>query len=548
MKKVLIFLLFIVTCFLVGCDTLLKAYSEFSVEVSGPTTVCVGESITLSATVKPVEKAKLGVTWKSNNEEIATITSDGIVTGVAEGRVSITATSLDDSSAVGKIYIKVTEPEIIYTDDAPTSIDLIGEATAYNNTIALYNVKTTPVNAYQGVKFSTSDEDVATISSRGVVNFKNAGTVKIIVESEKNSEIKDEITVTVTEATRAEHSEDAIIDVIANTKNSILGVANYQYNNNHVLVKNSVGSGFVYDVWGYLEDGSIVYDNLETNEDIINYGYYLITNRHVVLDSDALKIYIHMIDEEIEAKVIQYDSKVDMAVVEFSYEEYIKPLVFANSDELVAGQYCVAIGNPEGFDYSSSATMGIISYPLRYVSDDTDNDGVNDWDAAYVQHDAAINPGNSGGPLLNLYGQVIGINTMKFASNDIDNMGFSIPSKDIVELLPYLQNGEVPVRARIGVTVIAISDLLSTDYENADYNYIIPEGCKMGIYVTEVSEGSVSDGILKPDDIIVEFNGVKLKNSLQLRAELGAIVVGSNTTIEVKVLRNGEEITVELTW
>ena len=137
---------------------------------------------------------------------------------------------------------------------------------------------------------------------------------------------------------------------------------------------------------------------------------------------------------------------------------------------------------------------------------------------------------------------------MKFATNDIDNMGFSIPSNDIIELLPYLEKGKVPVRARIGVTVIAIKDLLATDWENADYKYIIPEGVKTGIYVTEVVESSVAYGKIKADDIMLEFNGVVLKDSLQLRAELGAIVVGSNTEIQVKLLRNGQEITVTLIW
>ena len=132
--------------------------------------------------------------------------------------------------------------------------------------------------------------------------------------------------------------------------------------------------------------------------------------------------------------------------------------------------------------------------------------------------------------------------------NSPGEITISIPSNDLVELLPYIEKGKVPTRARIGVTVIAIRDLLQGDYENAEYKYIIPDGQKIGIYITEVSEGSVAYGILKADDIMLEFNGVVLKNSLQLRAELGAIVVGSNTTIPVKILRDGKEMTVELTW
>ncbi|MBO4666947.1 MAG: trypsin-like peptidase domain-containing protein [Bacilli bacterium] len=550
-KKLVLIIVLLFALVLTACNTIIGAITETTVKITGPNTITIGETVQLYATITPESKAEGGVTWRSNNTNIATITSDGVLTGVSGGRVSISATAVSDDKAIGKIYIKVVEEEIVYTDEAPTSIEIIGPSEVKNGTETLYRFKTTPANACQDVEWSVPYMDQITINNNGVLsvpkNIIGAG-FKIVVTSKKDANVFGELSVGVSEKTREADSEKAIIDVIAKTKDSILGVANYAYNTNNVLVKSGVGSGFVYFAYGVLSDGTIIYDDLENNNDITKYGYYLITNRHVVKNHDALKIYLHTIDEEVDATLIQYDDKVDMAIVEFFYDEYIKPLTFANSNEIVAGEFCVAIGNPEGFDYSSSATLGIISYPIRYISDDTDGDSINDWDAAYIQHDAPINPGNSGGPLLNLYGEVIGINTMKFASNEIDNMGFSIPSNDIVELLPYIENGEVPTRARIGVTVIAIRDLLQGDYKNADYKYIIPDGQKIGIYITEVTEGSVAYGILKADDIMLEFNGVVLKNSLQLRAELGAIVVGSNTTIPVKILRDGKEMTVELTW
>ena len=550
-KKIILVFMSVFLLFLVACDTLIGAVTSTTVKITGPEKITVGESVQLTAAITPDAYAKGGVLWHSNNSEVASITTDGVLTGVKSGRVSITATAVDDDKAIGKLYIKVVEEEIVYTDEAPTSIEVIGPSVVYNGSITTYRIKTTPANASQEVEWTLPYMDAISINNNGVLsvpkNITGAG-FWIQVTSKKDPNVTVRFDVSVTERKRNDSSEQAIIDVIANTKDSILGVANYAYNKNSVLVKTSLGSGFVYFAYGILNDGTKVYNDLETNNDIVKYGYYLITNHHVVDKSDSLKIYLHSIDEEIDATLIQYDNKVDLAVVEFTYDEYIKPLTFANSNEIQAGEFCIAIGNPEGFEFSSSATLGIISYPLRYVSDDTDNDGTNDWDAAYIQHDAPINPGNSGGPLLNLYGQVIGINTMKFASEEIDNMGFSIPANDVIELLPYLEKGKIPTRARIGVTVIAVRDLLQGDYQNADYNYIIPDGQKTGIYITEVSEGSVAYGVLKADDIMLEFNGVVLKNSLQLRAELGAIVVGSNTTIRVLILRNGEEMTVELTW
>jgi S1-C subfamily serine protease len=124
-------------------------------------------------------------------------------------------------------------------------------------------------------------------------------------------------------------------------------------------------------------------------------------------------------------------------------------------------------------------------------------------------------------------------------------MGFSIPSNVISGLVGLLEQGLKPVRARLGVTVIEVLDLL----DFPDPLYPIPEGVTYGLYVTEVGAGSVgaAGGILA-NDIILSFNGVSLYRSLALRAELGKIIVGSGQQIEAEVLRNGETITLTLTF
>ena len=551
LKKLFIIPLFVLSLLIfVSCDltTITISNDGPQVKVTGTSELSVGDEVKYVATVTPSDKYKQDVVWTISNPSIASIDEDGNLVALSIGRATIKATYQDDKyNVAGRFSIKVIAETEKYTSENPSAITLYCDTEVKVNTMELLRYSTVPANAKHDVTWQSSDSDIATVDNFGVVKYHSVGSVTLTITCLDDETISDSVTVNVTENSRNSDIEQATIDCIANVKNSIFGVANYQANSRNVLEKTSLGSGFVYEAWGYLEDGAITYDL--SNENIKNYGYYLITNKHVVEDSDALKIYIHMIDEEIDATLIQYDDKVDLAIVQFDYSEYIEPLKIADSDTLLAGQTVIAIGNPEGFEFSSSATSGIVSYPIRYVSSDTDDDGINDWDAAYIQHDASINPGNSGGPLLNLYGQVVGINTMKFASTDIDNMGFSIPTKDIWDLIPYLENGIVPTRARIGVTVIAVRDLLSVDYEsNSDYNYIIPEGCKTGLYVTSISEGSVCDGILKPDDIIIVFNGVEIKNSLQLRAELGAIVVGSNTNIIVTILRNGEQMDVTLTW
>ena len=548
-KKVLIaIVIFFLAISLFSCGLKIAVNDGPTVKVSGPDQLKVGDKELYTAVVTPSDKFSQNVTWDISNNNLAEISENGEVTGLKSGRITVRATYKDDQYiVVGRFSVLIISDEEKYTDEVPTSIVASLDLTGYIHTKDIIRVETEPVLASHDFLYESSNTEIATVDSFGIVTYNNTGTVSFTVKAKENENVYSVVTVSIIEDTRPSDFEDATVACIEKVSKSVIGVANYVANDRDVLEKKSLGSGFIYDVWGIKEDGTTTLDL--TDEAIDRFGYYAITNRHVVKDNDAIKVYMFDIDDEVPATLIQYDDKVDIAVIVFEYFEYIEPLIFADSDAIKSGQTVIAIGNPEGFDYSRSATSGIVSYPLRYVSDDTDGDNVKDWDAAYIQHDAPINPGNSGGPLFNLFGQVVGVNTMKFASTDIDNMGFSIPSNEVLGLIPYLEEGKVPQRARIGVTVIAIRDLLSVDYtQNKEYEYKIPDGVQTGIYVTEVVSGSVADGKIEKDDIILEFNGVQLRNSLQLRAQLNAIVVGTNTEIEVKLLRNGELLTVYLVW
>lgn len=539
-KKSFVFLMLMFTLvFITGCFEFVPpttnnddVENEISLVITGNDKVAVGEKITLNAEIQ-IEGISQKVTWKSADISIATVDKNGVVTGISVGSTTIIATSVEDNEIVGKYNIKVVSVIIEYTDQAPQSIALNGSTTGFVNEIIILDYQTTPIDASQKLIWESSNSEVATVSGKGVISLHSAGSVTITCKSEVNPNIKTTQTINVINREKIDDYEAQTIKVIKDTKNSILGVANYEYSEQESFVKSGIGSGFVYKV-EEVEGG---------------FNHYLITNKHVVRGSDKVTVYLHFIDEEVDAEVLGVDTKVDLAIVKFFYEEKINPLRIADSSVLEAGQKVIAIGNPEGFEFSSTATAGIISYPLRYVSDDTDDDGVNDWDAAYIQHDASINPGNSGGPLLNIYGDVIGINTMKFSAVDIDNMGFSVPTKTIAELIPYLEDGDTPQRATIGIQVIAIRDLLTADLTQSDYNYKIPEGITKGLYINEITPGSVAAiGGLKPDDILLSFNGVELKTSLELRGELNKIIVGANTNVEVVVCRNGQNITLTLVF
>lgn len=346
-----------------------------------------------------------------------------------------------------------------------------------------------------------------------------------------------------------EEFEDLIVAAIEKAAPAVIGVSNYERSLIGSYSLSSTGSGVVYECAALMKDGSTEGDCSKTldSNDVEEYTYYAVTNRHVIEgDRAKIKVYLDEENTKIDATVLGYDDKVDISVIKFNHTNYIQPIVFADSEAIKRGNFAIAIGNPNGYDYYGSATFGIISYPKRYMSDDTDDDGVNDWDSQYIQHDVAINPGNSGGALINIKGELIGINTLKLVSDDIDNMGFAIPSNLVKELIEILEKGETPKRYTLGISVYEVATILNKeDYaEGSVPDITIPEGIKYGLYVNEVNNDGLAYGKLQTGDIILEFNGAKILGSKEFRAELGNVLVGEVATL--KVIRNSEEIEVKI--
>ncbi|MFA7367961.1 MAG: trypsin-like peptidase domain-containing protein [Bacilli bacterium] len=299
----------------------------------------------------------------------------------------------------------------------------------------------------------------------------------------------------------------------------------------------SYGTGFIYK-------RNLIGDNL--------YEYHIITNRHVVIDADLLTVESPVYNEEIELELLAYDSKVDVAVLKFTSEFYFPTVKFGNSDDVKTGEFVMAIGNPN--NYLNSTNLGIVSFPTRYLSDDTDGDNISDWDSNYIQHDASINQGNSGGPLLNLKGEVIGVNTLKISSITVEDMGFAIPINIVIDLLEFLEAGITPDRPVLGISVI---DIKSINESRSYYDTYVPEvdvskvtsNITYGFYVTEVTAGGLGHAAgMQKDDILLEFNNVLMRYSYILRAEIGKFVIGSGEVVEIKVHRNGEDITLQVTY
>lgn len=220
---------------------------------------------------------------------------------------------------------------------------------------------------------------------------------------------------------------------------------------------------------------------------IITSDGYVVTNAHVIGNSKT-KYLLQVVTSDgktYNGGVVGYDSRSDIAVLKMDDAKDLKAATFGDSEKIELGEDIIAVGNPGGLDYQNSITKGIVSAVDRKLSSTSL--------VKYIQTDAAINPGNSGGPIVNLYGQVIGIATSKIVSEKYEGMGFAIPSataKDIVDTL--MKKGYVEGRVKIGITGSNISSTAASTY-----------GIPMGILVDEISKGGPCDGTeLKKDDII----------------------------------------------
>ena len=262
---------------------------------------------------------------------------------------------------------------------------------------------------------------------------------------------------------------------------------------------------------------------------IIREDGYIITNNHVVSGSDSVKVTLFD-GQEYPAKVVGVDATTDLAVLKIEATG-LTVAALGDSDALQVGETVVAIGNPLGKDLAGSVTSGIVSALRREIS-------TNGFSQQYIQTDAAINPGNSGGALVNIKGEVIGINTLKsyLAGYDdygvpigTEGIGFAIPinsAKPIVQQL--IATGSV-VRPGIGISCLV-------DETNA-YN---PKGSPEGVTVVKVTEGGPADVAgLQEGDIVLEIDGVKTLSVEGLTNKIREHAVGDS--LSLKVWRNGQE-------
>lgn len=271
---------------------------------------------------------------------------------------------------------------------------------------------------------------------------------------------------------------------------------------------------------------------------------YIVTNNHVIDNSDAIEILLKD-GTKFKAEVIGTDIWTDLAVLSVPADKVKKAATFGNSDSIQVGEPAIAIGSPLGTNFASSVTQGIVSAKNRTVDTDIDGDSVVDWEMTVIQTDAAINPGNSGGALINIAGQVIGINSMKISADTVEGLGFAIPSNDVVDIINQLETEGKVVRPVLGISLLDISQISEQQKESV---LKLPKEVTAGVVVGQVQEGSAAEkGGLQKYDVIVKFNGEEVKNTISLRKGIYKSELGKE--VEIDYYRDGklEKTTVTMT-
>ncbi|EGQ23790.1 serine protease HtrA [Sporosarcina newyorkensis 2681] len=318
-----------------------------------------------------------------------------------------------------------------------------------------------------------------------------------------------------------------ITDVVEDVASAVVGITNIQTVQDFWSAKTSVqeagsGSGVLYK-----KDGDKA---------------YIVTNHHVVENSEQLEV---SFDDgtKVEGKLIGSDLWTDLAVVEIDSKHVDTVVEFGDSDALKRGESVIAIGNPLGLGFAGSVTVGVISGKDRSIPMDLNKDGIIDWQADVLQTDAAINPGNSGGALINMAGQLVGINSMKISQETVEGIGLAIPINIALPIIEHLEETGQVNRPTMGVSLL---DLQQIPSQQQQQTLNLPKDVTEGVVVTEIMPNSpaLAAGV-KKYDTIVQLDEEKVTDMVSLRKYLyNKKEIGDQ--LKLKVYRDGKPVELEM--
>lgn len=265
---------------------------------------------------------------------------------------------------------------------------------------------------------------------------------------------------------------------------------------------------------------------------INNNSAYIVTNNHVIDGASQIKVQLHN-GKQVEANLVGTDAVSDIAVLKIDSQKGIKAMKFANSSKVQTGDSVFAMGNPLGLEFANSVTSGIISANERTIESNTTSGGTK---VNVLQTDAAINPGNSGGALVDVNGNLVGINSMKIAADQVEGIGFAIPSNEVrVTIEQLVKHGKVE-RPSIGIGLLNLSDIPDS------YKKELKTDRDTGVYIAKVSHSSE----LKVGDIITKVDSKKVDDDTDLRTYLYQNKKPGET-VKLTVIRDGKTKDVSVT-
>ncbi|MEY8700611.1 S1C family serine protease [Streptococcus ferus] len=347
--------------------------------------------------------------------------------------------------------------------------------------------------------------------------------------SSKTTTVSNTVYNTKSDTTKAvKEVQDAVVSVINYQKNSGSSYDQYWSNDSNSSDSEmqiySEGSGVIYK-----KDGD---------------SAYLVTNNHVIDGAEKLEIMLAN-GTKVVGELVGADTYSDLAVIKISSKNVDTVAEFADSTKLNVGEPAIAIGSPLGSEYANSVTEGIVSSLSRTVTSQNEEGETISTNA--IQTDAAINPGNSGGPLINIKGQVIGINSSKIASSSssssgvaVEGMGFAIPSNDVVSIINQLEENGKVIRPALGISMADLSQASTSAINELN----LPDDVTSGIIVLGTQSGMPADGKLKKYDVITEIDGKKIESTSDLQSILYKHKKGD--TIEITFYRGKDKKTVKL--
>ncbi len=261
---------------------------------------------------------------------------------------------------------------------------------------------------------------------------------------------------------------------------------------------------------------------------IISKDGYILTNNHVVEDADTITVTLDD-KEKVQAELIGSDPQTDVALIKIKNGKKLPTLPLGNSEALEVGEWVIAIGNP--FGLSQTVTVGVVSAKGR------SRVGINEYEN-FIQTDAAINPGNSGGPLLNIHGEVVGINSALFSrTGGYMGIGFAIPINMVKAIQDQLHTHGKVTRGWLGVAIQDVSEDLARSFDLKEAK---------GILISEVQEDSPADkGGLQQGDVIIKLNDILLMDVNDLRNRVALIIPGTKADLEI--VRNGKKKVLTMT-